>query len=195
MVNAPFRECVVFSLPFPPFPLFCWHKSGVMLTGGLVGDSGRTVRSLSAASKPRITQRTTRHTPSIQVEGAEHIFPFFPLFFFFFFPSFFLFCFSFFFFSFLFCERTQYKTYWRHIPQTVYATHHNTPRRSTTQHSTSWRSATDTILPGHREHTGGSRQDTHGTPVLTTVRRPWVAQPHEHARADARDTQCEHQRC
>ena len=72
---------------------------------------------------------------------------------------------------------------------------HNTPRRSTTQHSTSWRSATDAILPGHREHTGGSRQDTHGTPVLTTVRRPWVAQPHEHARADARDTQCEHQRC
>ena len=41
---------------------------------GLVGDSGRTVRSLSAASKPRITQRTTRYTPSIQVEGAEHIF-------------------------------------------------------------------------------------------------------------------------
>ena len=90
---------------------------------------------------------------------------------------------------------TQYKTYWRHIPQTVYATHHNTPRRSTTQHSTSWRSATDAILPGHREHTGGSRQDTHGTPVLTTVRRPWVAQPHEHARANARDTQREHQRC
>ena len=41
---------------------------------GLVGDSGRTVRSLSAASKPRITQRTTRYTPSIQVEGAGHIF-------------------------------------------------------------------------------------------------------------------------
>ena len=75
------------------------------------------------------------------------------------------------------------------------ATHHNTPRRSTTQHSTSWRSATDAILLGHREHTGGSRQDTHGTPVLTTVRRPWVAQLHEHARANARDTQREHQRC
>ena len=45
-----------------------------MLTGELVGDSGRTVRSLSAASKPRITQRTTRYTPSIQVEGAGHIF-------------------------------------------------------------------------------------------------------------------------
>ena len=34
----------------------------------------RTVRSLSAASKPRITQRTTRYTPSIQVEGAGQIF-------------------------------------------------------------------------------------------------------------------------
>ena len=47
---------------------------GPISTLGLVGDSGRTVRSLSAASKPRITQRTTRNTPSIQVEGAEHIF-------------------------------------------------------------------------------------------------------------------------
>ena len=41
---------------------------------GQVGDSRRTVRSLSAASKPRITQRTTRYTPSIQVEGARQIF-------------------------------------------------------------------------------------------------------------------------
>ena len=65
---------------------------------------------------------------------------------------------------------------------------HRPCTRRTTQHSTSWRSATDAVLPGHREHTGGSRQDTHGTPVLTTVRRPWVAQPHEHARASARDT-------
>ena len=69
------------------------------------------------------------------------------------------------------------------IHTTTWTTHHQTPQRSTTQHSTSWRSATDATLPGHREHTGGSRQDTHGTPVLTTVRRPWVAQPHEHAHA------------
>ena len=48
-----------------------------------------------------------------------------------------------------------------------------TPRRSTVQHSTSWRSATDAILLGHREHTGRSRQDTHGTPVLITIKRPW----------------------
>ena len=73
---------------------------------------------------------------------------------------------------------------------TTWTTHHQTPRRSTTQHSASWRSATDAILPGHRENTGGSRQDTHGTPVLTTVRRPWVAQPHEHVHAtQVTDTQ------
>ena len=47
---------------------------GPISTLGLVGDSGRTVRSLSAASKPRITQRTARNTPSIQEEGEEHIF-------------------------------------------------------------------------------------------------------------------------
>ena len=78
------------------------------------------------------------------------------------------------------------------IHTTTWTMHHQTPRRSTTQHSTSCRSATDAILPGHREHTGGSRQDTHGTPVLITIRRPWVAQPHEHADAqttrDARHT-------
>ena len=45
---------------------------------------------------------------------------------------------------------------------------HNSTRRPLdgTTTRTSWRSATDAILPGHREHTGGSRQDTHGTPVL-----------------------------
>ena len=71
------------------------------------------------------------------------------------------------------------------IHTTTWTTHHQTPQRSTTQHSTSWRSATDAMLPGHREHTGGSRQDTHGSPVLITIRRPWVAQPHEHAHAQA----------
>ena len=78
------------------------------------------------------------------------------------------------------------------IHTTTWTMHHQTPRRRTTQHSTSWRSATDAILPGHREHTGGSRQDTHGTPVLITIRRPWVAQPHEHAHAtQVTDTSCE----
>ena len=47
---------------------------GPISTLGLVGDSGRTVRSLSAASKPHITQRTARNTPSIYGEGEEHIF-------------------------------------------------------------------------------------------------------------------------
>ena len=76
------------------------------------------------------------------------------------------------------------------IHTTTWTTHHQTPQRSTTQHSTSWRSATDAILPGHREHTGGSRQDTHGAPVLITIRRPWVAQLHEHAHAtQVTDTQ------
>ena len=78
------------------------------------------------------------------------------------------------------------------IHATTWTTHHQTPRRSTTQHSASCRSATDAILLGHREHTGGSRQDTHGTPVLITIRRPWVAQPHEHAHATpVTDTTCE----
>ena len=78
------------------------------------------------------------------------------------------------------------------IHTTTWTTHHQTPQRSTTQHSTSWRSATDAILLGHREHTGGSRQDTHGTPVLVTIRRPWVAQPHVHVHAtQVTDTSCE----
>ena len=89
------------------------------------------------------------------------------------------------FFNFMMREDTLTKRKDETIHTTTWTTHHQTPRRSTTQHSTSWRSATDAILPGHREHTGGSRQDTHGTPVLTTVRRPWVAQPHEHAHPQA----------
>ena len=47
---------------------------GPISTLGLVGDSGRTVRSLSAASKPRIYPTHDAVTPSIQEEGAEHIF-------------------------------------------------------------------------------------------------------------------------
>ena len=69
------------------------------------------------------------------------------------------------------------------IHTTTWTMHHQTPQRSTIQHSTSWRFATDAILPRHRESAGGSRQDTHGTPVLITVKRPWVAFPHEHAHA------------
>ena len=122
--------------------------------------------------------------------------PFFSPFFTFFFLNFFHFFspFSPFFpfFTFL-CERKSNKRKDETIHTTTWTTHHQTPQRSTTQHSTSWRSATDATLPGHREHTGGSRQDTHGTPVLTTVRRPWVAQPHEHAHAtQVTDTSCEY---
>ena len=47
---------------------------GPISTLGLVGDSGRTVRSLSAASKPHIYPTHGAVTPSIQEEGVEHIF-------------------------------------------------------------------------------------------------------------------------
>ena len=67
------------------------------------------------------------------------------------------------------------------------------PPDTTTQHNSAQHELALCILLGHREHTGGSRQDTHGTPVLTAVRRPWVAQPREHAHAtQVTDTSCEH---
>ena len=44
---------------------------GPISTLGLVGDSGRTVRSLSAASKPHIYPTHGAVTLSIQEEGAE----------------------------------------------------------------------------------------------------------------------------
>ena len=66
--------CGIFLCPSHPSRWFCWHESGVMLTWGLVGDPGRTVRSLSAASKPRIYPTHDAVTPSTQEEGAEHIF-------------------------------------------------------------------------------------------------------------------------
>ena len=82
------------------------------------------------------------------------------------------------------CERTQYKNVLtaystdrvRDAPQT----HHDAAQLSTAR--------VGVLRPmpyclGIGSTTGGSRQDTHGTPALTTVRRPWVAQPHEHARA------------
>ena len=59
--------------------------------------------------------------------------------------------------------------------------------RQTDKHSTSWRS--DVPPPC----LGGSPVNTHGTPVLSSVRRPWVAQPRP--RAGAGDTQASSTRC
>ena len=56
------------------------------------------------------------------------------------------------FFTFL-CERKSNKRKDETIHTTTWTTHQQTPQRSTTQHSTSWRSATVATLPGHREHT------------------------------------------
>ena len=71
----PMRLCLVHNPPASIGYRGFVFAVGPITTLGLVGDSGRTVRSLSAASKPRITQRTARNTPSIQEEGEEHIFP------------------------------------------------------------------------------------------------------------------------
>ena len=49
-------------------------------------------------------------------------------------------------------------------------------RHSNTAARTSWRSAITS--PWMRPHTGGSRQDTHGTPVPIMMERPWVAHSH-----------------
>ena len=70
----PMRSCLVHNPPASIGYRGFVFAVGPFTTLGLVGDSGRTVRSLSAASKPRITQRTARNTPSIQEEGEEHIF-------------------------------------------------------------------------------------------------------------------------
>ena len=56
----------------------------------------------------------------------------------------------------------------------------------TDQHGTSWRSDVPPPCLGGASH-GWVPVNTHGTPVLTSVRRPWVAQPRPHARAG--DTQ------
>ena len=49
-----------------------------------------------------------------------------------------------------------------------------------------WASGAHGWVPaGHPRH-------THGTPVLITIRKPWVAQPHEHAHAiQVTDTSCQ----
>ena len=52
---------------------------------------------------------------------------------------------------------------------------HSTPPRDSATDRTSWRS--DVSSPWMRRHTGGSRQDTHGTPVPSLLGRPWVAHP------------------
>ena len=81
------------------------------------------------------------------------------------------------------CERTQYKTCRRHNPQTVY----DAPQH-TDQHGTSWRSDVPPPCLGGASH-GWVPVNTHGTPVLTSVRRPWVAQPRP--RTHASDTRRE----
>ena len=72
---------------------------------------------------------------------------------------------------------------------TTLTTHHQTPQRSTTQHSTSWRSATDAILLGHREHTGGSRS---GHPRYTRADYDQEAVGGSTSRARAHDTSHRH---
>ena len=58
----------------------------------------------------------------------------------------------------------------------------------TDQHGTSWRSDVPPPCLGGAPH-GWVPVNTHGTPVLTSVRRPWVAQPR--SRAHASDTRRE----
>ena len=70
-------------------------------------------------------------------------------------------------------------------------THHQTPRRSTTQHSTSWRSTTDAILPGHREHTWLPA----GHPRYTRADYDQEAVGGSTSRARARDTSHRHKLC
>ena len=48
----------------------------------------------------------------------------------------------------------------------------STPQRGSAPNCPSWRS--DASSPWMRRHTGGSWQDTHGTPVPSLLGRPWV---------------------
>ena len=63
----------------------------------------------------------------------------------------------------------------------------NTPQnnRATRQSSTQARTSLrfDLVSPWRLDHTGGSPQDTHGTPVPITMGRPWGA--HSTSRRDA----------
>ena len=67
----------------------------------------------------------------------------------------------------------------------------------TDQHGTSWLSDGPPPCLNKASH-GWVPVNTHGTPVLTSVRRPWVAQPRPHTRADdtqTSGTKCEQQGC
>ena len=70
---------------------------------------------------------------------------------------------------------------------TFYDTVCDAPRQ-TDKHGTSWRSDVPPPCLGGASH-GWVPVNTHGTPVLTSVRRPWVAQPRP--RAHASDTRRE----
>ena len=83
---------------------------------------------------------------------------------------------SFFVFS---CERTHKKTYGRDFPQKERDTANDAPLH-TDQHGTSWRSDVPPPCLGGASH-GWVPVNTHGTPVLTSARRPWVAQPRPRA--------------
>ena len=64
---------------------------------------------------------------------------------------------------------------------TFHRTVYDAPQH-TDQHSTSWRSDVPPPCLDGASH-GWVPVNTHGTPVLTSVRRPWVAQPRPRAHA------------
>ena len=88
--------------------------------------------------------------------------------------------------------RTQYKT-----QLTAYSTDRvrDAPQH-TDQHGTSWRSDVPPPCLGGASH-GWVPVNTHGTPVLTSVRRPWVAQPRPRAHASdtRRETRSANSKC
>ena len=104
---------------------------------------------------------------------------------------FFVYCLCFFVFCFFVCERTQNK-------RKDGTFHRGNATPCTMHHYTSTSTARAGALMFHHpawveHHTGGSRSTTHGTPVLTSVRRLWVAQPRPRARAG--DTQTSGTKC
>ena len=74
---------------------------------------------------------------------------------------------------------------------TLYNDVYDAPRQ-TNRHSTSWRSDVPPPCLGGASH-GCVPVNTHGTPVLIQVRRPWVAQPRPRTRAG--DTQTSGMKC
>ena len=71
------------------------------------------------------------------------------------------------------------KTYGRDFPQKERDTAYHAPLH-TDQHGTSWRSDVPPPCLGGASHRWVP-VNTHGTPVLISVRRPWVAQPRPRA--------------